>query len=110
MNRVPSDISKFRNLAQKANNLVIEKMKQEEEWENVPEEFEDAIMGELMEDPVILPGSGKAMDRKNIVRHLLSVPNDPFNRQALTEDMLIPATELKLKIARWREEQRNKRL
>ena len=32
------------------------------------QEFEDAIMGELMEDPVILPGSGKAMDRKNIVR------------------------------------------
>ena len=25
-------------------------------------------MGELMEDPVILPGSGKAMDRKNIIR------------------------------------------
>merc|ERR1719481_521591 len=95
LNRAQSDVTKFSALAEKANKLVIERRTQEEEWDNVPEEFEDAIMGELMEDPVILPGSGKAMDRKNIIRHLLSVPNDPFNRQALTEDMLIPATELK---------------
>ena len=41
-------------------------------------------MGEIMEDPVILPGSGKICDRKHIIRHLLSTPNDPFNRQPLT--------------------------
>ncbi len=41
-------------------------------------------MGEIMEDPVILPGSGKVCDRKHIIRHLLSTPNDPFNRQPLT--------------------------
>ena len=49
------------------------------EWDNVPGEFECAIMGELMQDPVILP-SGNRCDRKNIERHILSTPNDPFNR------------------------------
>ena len=48
------------------------------------------MMCELMEDPVLLPTSGKIMDRKHINRHLLSTPNDPFNRQPLTEEMLKP--------------------
>ena len=52
--------------------------------------FSDPMMCELMEDPVLLPTSGKVMDRKHITRHLLSTPNDPFNRQALTEEMLKP--------------------
>ena len=47
-------------------------------------------MCELMEDPVLLPTSGKVMDRKHITRHLLSTPNDPFNRMTLTEEMLKP--------------------
>ena len=46
---------RFKNLGERANRIVIEKMKQEEEWENYPPEFECAIMGELMEDPVKLP-------------------------------------------------------
>lgn len=52
--------------------------------------FPDPMMCELMEDPVLLPTSGKIMDRKHINRHLLSTPNDPFNRQPLTEEMLKP--------------------
>ena len=48
------------------------------------------MMCELMEDPVLLPTSGNVMDRKHITRHLLSTPNDPFNRQPLTEEMLKP--------------------
>ena len=52
--------------------------------------FSDPMMCELMEDPVLLPTSGKIMDRKHINRHLLSTPNDPFNRQPLTEEMLKP--------------------
>lgn len=43
-----------------------------------------------MDDPVILPSSGKIMDRPVIVRHLLNSQTDPFNRQALSEDELIP--------------------
>ena len=57
------------------------------------DEFIDPMMCELMEDPVLLPTSGNVMDRKHITRHLLSTPNDPFNRQPLTEEMLKPGKE-----------------
>merc|ERR1712008_546508 len=101
------DVEKFKNLGEKANKIVIEKMRQEDEWENVPTEFECAIMGEMMEDPVILP-SGNMCDRKNIERHILPTPNDPFNRQPLTEDMLKPDCELKAQIDSWKTEQMKK--
>lgn len=42
-----------------------------------------------MEEPVLLP-SGKVMDRPVIIRHLLNSSTDPFNRQPLTEEMLLP--------------------
>jgi len=108
LGRTMQDVEKFRNLGEKANKIVIEKIRQDEEWENVPTEFECAIMGEMMDDPVILP-SGNVCDRKNIERHILSTPNDPFNRQPLTEDMLKPATELKKKMEDWKQQQRSKK-
>jgi hypothetical protein len=51
----------------------------------------DPILSTLMEDPVKLPTSGMTMDRAVISRHLLSKPNDPFNRQPLTVEMLQPS-------------------
>ena len=36
-----------------------------------PEEFLDPITDEIMEEPVILPTSGKTMDKSSIIRHLL---------------------------------------
>ena len=98
---------RFNNLGDRANKIVIEKLRQEEEWENYPGEFECAIMGELMEDPVKLP-SGNICERKNIERHILSTPNDPFSRQHLTEDMLVSDSVLKAKIEAWKEDQRKK--
>lgn len=50
----------------------------------------DALMDTLMKDPVQLP-SGNIVDRHVIVRHLLNSQTDPFNRQPLTEDELIPS-------------------
>ena len=43
----------------------------------------------LMKDPVILP-SKNVLDRSTISRHLLSDPTDPFNRQPLSEEDLVP--------------------
>lgn len=57
-----------------------------------------------MEDPVILPGSNKIVDRSIIIRHLLNSKTDPFNRQPLSEELLIPATELKDRISKWKNE------
>jgi len=107
LSRTFTDCERFKSLGERANKIVIERMKQEEEWDEFPDEFSCAIMGELMEDPVKLP-SGNRCERKNIERHILSTPNDPFSRQPLTEDMLEADTELKTKIENWKQEQRQK--
>jgi len=69
----------------------------------IPTEFEDPIMGDLMKDPVILP-SKHIVDRSTIVQHLLSDPKDPFTRQAMTEDDVIPDEGLKARIEAWKQE------
>lgn len=43
-----------------------------------------------MEDPVILPTSRTAIDRSTIRSHLLSDPNDPFNRAPLKIEDVVP--------------------
>lgn len=60
--------------------------------EDIPDEFLDPILSTLMKDPVELPSSHIIIDRATIERHLLSDQTDPFNRQKLTPDMLIPST------------------
>eukprot|EP01084_Bolivina_argentea_P286930 492298_1 len=76
-------------------------------------------MQELMGDPVILgkkikhdnnnenQDEGKkndcqyVMDRKVIERHLMNQQNNPFTREPLTKNELIPYTELKHEIEEW---------
>eukprot|EP00092_Neocalanus_flemingeri_P031431 GFUD01034137.1.p1 GENE.GFUD01034137.1~~GFUD01034137.1.p1 ORF type:complete len:1600 (-),score=340.09 GFUD01034137.1:699-5498(-) len=70
-----------------------------------PDEFLDPIMSTLMKEPVILPSSGKVVDRSTIAKHLLSDETDPFNRQPLTMDMVKPDLVLKAKIQKWIKEQ-----
>jgi ubiquitin conjugation factor E4 B len=69
---------------------------------DIPAEFEDPIMGDLMKDPVVLP-SKHVVDRSTIVQHLLSDPKDPFTRQPMTIDDAVPDTALKAKIEAWKE-------
>lgn len=73
------------------------------DYSDAPEEFKDALMDTLMEDPVILP-SGKVVDRSVIIRHLLNSNTDPFNRQPLTEDMLVSDEKLRLEIEEWKKQ------
>jgi ubiquitin conjugation factor E4 B len=47
-------------------------------------------MATLMRDPVILPSSKAVLDRDTIKSYLLSETRDPFNRQPLTIDQVIP--------------------
>ena len=42
------------------------------------------------------------MDRATITRHLLSDETDPFSRQRLTVEMLVPDDELKAQIDAWK--------
>ncbi|KAI9321206.1 ubiquitin elongating factor core-domain-containing protein [Dichotomocladium elegans] len=82
---------------------------EEEELGEVPDEFLDPIMSGVMVDPVILPTSNTIVDRKSISAHLLSDPRDPYSREHLTMDMVVPATELKMRIQQWKLEQKKKR-
>ncbi|KAL5014805.1 hypothetical protein ScPMuIL_009075 [Solemya velum] len=98
--KTETEIARFKHLQQNVMKLVVQKQKAEIHFGDIPEEFKDPLMDTMMNDPVILP-SGTIMDRPIIVRHLLNSQTDPFNRQALTEEQLIPATDLKEKIQKW---------
>lgn len=67
----------------------------------IPEEFEDPLMGDLMTDPVVLP-SNNIVDRSTIVQQLLSNPLDPFTRSPMTIDDVTPADDLRMRIEEWK--------
>lgn len=70
----------------------------EEIERTAPEEFLDPLTNEIMKDPVRLPSSGTIMDRVTIRKHLLNDKSDPYNRDPLLEEMLVPLPELKQRI------------
>ncbi|KAI9815091.1 MAG: hypothetical protein M1827_002934 [Pycnora praestabilis] len=81
----------------------------EEDMGEVPDEFLDPLMFTLMEDPVFLPTSKISIDRSTIRSHLLSDPNDPFNRAPLNIEDVVPDTELKAKIQAFKAEKKGKK-
>ncbi|KAK8726998.1 hypothetical protein OTU49_009871 [Cherax quadricarinatus] len=95
-----SEVAKFRSIGQKAYDVQQANQKKDEDYSDAPDHFMDPLMQTLMEDPVELP-SGVVMDRPTIVRHLLNDPTDPFTRQPLTEEQLLPAEALKKEINDW---------
>merc|ERR1711933_172010 len=74
---------------------------------DIPSKYLDPIMQTLMSDPVTWKNKNGqdtnkyVMDRKVIERHLMNNPNNPFNREPLTKEDLIPDTELKQEIDEW---------
>jgi ubiquitin conjugation factor E4 B len=80
----------------------------EEDYGDAPDEYLDPLLATLMTDPVILPTSRNIVDRSTIRSHLLSDPHDPFNRQPLSIEDVIEATELRGKINEWRQEMKLK--
>ncbi|CAA6662959.1 unnamed protein product [Spirodela intermedia] len=102
-------VQEFIQLGAKAKDAASEAMDAEETLGEIPDEFLDPIQYTLMKDPVILPSSRVSVDRPVIQRHLLSDSSDPFNRSHLTQDMLIPNTELKARIAEFIVTQQMKR-
>ena len=50
-----------------------------------------------------------SMDKEIIIRHLLNDPTDPFNRQPLTEEDLVPDVELKAQIDKYIKEKNSAR-
>ncbi len=78
----------------------------EEDLGEIPDEFLDPLMFSLMEDPVILPMSKQTIDRSTIRSHLLSDPTDPFNRQPMSIEDVLPNIELKERIKVFKEERK----
>lgn len=68
----------------------------------------DPLLFTLMEEPVILPSSRVTVDLATIKSHLLSDKFDPFNRQLLSIEDVIPNTELKERIQKWKLEKKKK--
>lgn len=105
--KTTSEIGHFRNIQERVEDIVKEKTSAEEDFENAPDDFKDPLLNTLMKDPVKLP-SGVVMDRAIITRHLLNCRTDPFNRQPLSDDQLVPDLELKSRIEAWKKERSGK--
>ncbi|KAI9806193.1 MAG: hypothetical protein M1825_006308 [Sarcosagium campestre] len=81
----------------------------EEDLGEVPEDYLDPLLFSIMKEPVILPTSRTTIDLSTIRSHLLSDPNDPFNRAPLKIEEVIPNTELKAKIEAFIAEKKGRR-
>eukprot|EP00933_Yihiella_yeosuensis_P067688 TRINITY_DN7268_c3_g1_i1.p1 TRINITY_DN7268_c3_g1~~TRINITY_DN7268_c3_g1_i1.p1 ORF type:complete len:956 (-),score=207.10 TRINITY_DN7268_c3_g1_i1:143-2755(-) len=93
----PQLLKEFETFVQELNELAAN---QEAALANVdiPDEFLDPIMSEIMVDPVLLPTSQNIMDRRVIERHIMSNDDDPFNRAHLSVEDLVPQDELRERI------------
>ncbi|PSC67765.1 putative ubiquitin conjugation factor E4 [Micractinium conductrix] len=98
---LPEDeVGELASLAAEVDQYKATVQEEEEGFEDVPEEYEDPLLGGLMRDPVRLP-SGNVVERSSIVQQLMSDPRDPYNRQRCTEEDLEPLPELKSRIEAW---------
>jgi ubiquitin conjugation factor E4 B len=79
----PEELRKWDDLQKKFAAAKAEDEAADEDLGDIPDEFLDPLMYTLMQDPVILPTSRTVIDRSTIRSHLLSDPNDPFNRVPL---------------------------
>ena len=102
------EVVQLEAFAERCRVIHSETVEDEELMGDIPDDFTDPIMATLMRDPVILPASRAVLDRPTIARHLLTDPFDPFNRQPLKLEDLIPATELKERIDAWVAEKKKK--
>lgn len=100
----PDEIEAFRTMLDKLIEMRLEQKRTDEALGEIPEEFQDPLLNEIMIDPVLLPTSNVIVDRMTIVKHLLSDSTDPFNRKLLTKEMLVPQEELRRKIEEFRKE------
>ena len=51
--------------------MATQQAEEDEALVDIPDDYLDPIMGCIMKDPVLLPSSGKIVDRQTIARHIL---------------------------------------
>ena len=106
----PDEMLIWEELARKVAEAKVLDDQEEEDLGEVPDEFMDPLVFDIMTDPVILPRSKNTIDRSTIRSHLLSDPTDPFNRTPLKIEDVIPDTELKARIEAWKAEKKAERV
>jgi ubiquitin conjugation factor E4 B len=102
----PDQLAAWQSLADRVAEAKATEEAEEEDLGEIPDEFLDPLMADLMDDPVILPTSKNTVNRSTIRSHLLSVAHDPFNRMPLKIEDVIPDTEMKAKIDAWKAERK----
>ncbi|KAK8158585.1 ubiquitin conjugation factor E4 [Phyllosticta citrichinensis] len=100
------EIATWDHLAAKVQAFKEAEEEEEADLGEVPDEFLDPLLFEIMTDPVILPKSRMTIDRSTIQSHLLSDPHDPFNRSPLRIEDVLPNIELREQIAAFRAEKK----
>lgn len=83
---------------------------EEEEMGETPDEYLDPLTAEIMVDPVVLPASGLTIDFNTIKQHLLTTPQDPFNRTPLKIEDVRRDDKLREEIEAFRAKRRQERL
>ncbi|EPQ54429.1 hypothetical protein GLOTRDRAFT_139020 [Gloeophyllum trabeum ATCC 11539] len=105
--KTPDEVEKLRMFVVKVEETKAT-IEAEEDLGDIPDEFLDPLMFTLMRDPVILPSSRTVIDRSTIKAHLLSDSKDPFNRQPLSIEDVVPDTALKARIDAFLAERKRK--
>ncbi|KAB2574939.1 putative ubiquitin conjugation factor e4 protein [Lasiodiplodia theobromae] len=100
------EIGRWERLAGQVQEAKEADEQEEADLGEIPDEFLDPLIFDIMKDPVILPQSKMTIDRAVIQSHLLSDPHDPFNRAPLKIEDVIPNTELKQKIESFKAEKK----
>ncbi|KAL6714904.1 Ubiquitin conjugation factor E4 [Lecanora helva] len=106
----PEELTAWSSLGQKFKKAKELDDQAEEDLGEIPDEFLDPLMYTLMEDPVILPTSKTSIDRSTIRSHLLSDPNDPFNRAPLKIEDVITDVNLKNRIQAFKVEKKGSKI
>lgn len=100
----PDELRIWDSLAERVAAFKAAEDEEEQDLGEIPDEFLDPLLADLMDDPVILPSSKVTVNRATIRSHLLSDPNDPFNRVPLKIEDVAPNVELREKIIAWKAE------
>ncbi|UJR09047.1 hypothetical protein I4U23_013295 [Adineta vaga] len=99
-------IDAFIKLGEHIKDVAVQQKEDDAVYDDAPDEYLDPITSSLMTDPVMLPSSHQIIDRATISRHLLSDQTDPFNRNPLHMQDVIPQADLKQAIEQWKASRR----
>lgn len=101
-----NELIEFETLIKKVKIAHAEAEEEDMAFDDVPDEYLDPLMYEIMENPVTLPVSKMNIDLTTIKEHLLTDATDPFNRVPLKIEDVVPNLELKKEIEEFKRRKR----